>query len=90
MNSKGQISVAEAGRLGGNTTRDRYGSKFYRRIGRKGGESTKKRYSQLFVKIGRRGGRPSRPALSEGPDEGHSSKKGGSGRFECPSSLERK
>lgn len=68
MSSKGQISVAEAGRLGGNTTRDRHGSEFYRKIGKRGGETTKKRYSQTFMTIGQRGGRPSRPKLTENPD----------------------
>jgi len=42
IKGKEQISVTEAGRKGGTTTRDRHGSKFYEQIGRRGGESTKK------------------------------------------------
>ena len=34
---KGGLTVAEAGRKGGTTVRDRYGHEFYEEIGRKGG-----------------------------------------------------
>src|SRR5262249_47838774 len=34
---KGGLTVAEAGRKGGKTVRDRYGREFYEEIGRKGG-----------------------------------------------------
>ena len=34
---KGGLTVAEAGRKGGTTVRDRYGHQFYEEIGRKGG-----------------------------------------------------
>jgi hypothetical protein len=36
------ITVEEAGRSGGTTTRDRYGSEFYSEIGRKGGQARAK------------------------------------------------
>jgi len=38
-NNLESISVEEAGRSGGTTTRDRYGSEFYSEIGRKGGQA---------------------------------------------------
>lgn len=59
-----EVSVREAGRKGGITTRDRYGSQFYRRIGCKGGESTRKRYASLLKEFGRLGGRRKRPSIS--------------------------
>ena len=34
---KGALTVADAGRKGGTTVRDRYGHEFYEEIGRKGG-----------------------------------------------------
>jgi uncharacterized protein len=35
---KGQMTVQEAGRKGGNTVKDKYGPEFYSKIGQKGGE----------------------------------------------------
>lgn len=35
---KGGMTVAEAGRKGGNTVKRKYGHEFYEAIGRKGGE----------------------------------------------------
>ncbi|HEY8170355.1 MAG TPA: hypothetical protein VIH24_04555 [Candidatus Limnocylindria bacterium] len=52
------MSVREAGRKGGNTTRDRYGSDFFQEIGSKGGKTVSERYSsEHFREIGRKGGR---------------------------------
>ncbi len=52
------MSVREAGRKGGNTTRDRYGSDFFQEIGAKGGRTVSERYSSdHFREIGRKGGR---------------------------------
>jgi general stress protein YciG len=52
------MSVREAGRKGGNTTRDRYGSDFFQEIGAKGGKTVSERYSSdHFREIGRKGGR---------------------------------
>jgi uncharacterized protein len=39
--SKGDISVREAGRRGGNTTKERHGPEFYRSIGHKGGQKVR-------------------------------------------------
>ncbi|MGA9140916.1 MAG: Stress-induced bacterial acidophilic repeat motif protein [Methanocella sp. PtaU1.Bin125] len=38
---KGEISVREAGRRGGNTTKERHGPEFYRDIGHKGGQKVR-------------------------------------------------
>jgi general stress protein YciG len=52
------MSVREAGRKGGNTTRERYGSGFFQEIGAKGGKTVSERYpSDHFREIGRKGGR---------------------------------
>ncbi|MGH2750554.1 MAG: hypothetical protein ACRDK3_06740 [Actinomycetota bacterium] len=56
-----KMSRAEAGRKGGQTTRQRYGGDHFGKIGRvggkKGGETTKRRYgSEFYQKIGRIGG----------------------------------
>jgi hypothetical protein len=52
------MSVREAGRKGGNTTRDRYGTDFFQEIGAKGGKTVSERYSSdHFREIGRKGGR---------------------------------
>jgi hypothetical protein len=39
--SKGNISVREAGRRGGSTTKARHGHEFYEKIGHKGGQKVK-------------------------------------------------
>jgi uncharacterized protein len=38
---KGEISVKEAGRRGGNMTKKRHGHEFYEKIGHKGGQKVK-------------------------------------------------
>jgi general stress protein YciG len=54
----GGMSVREAGRKGGKTTRQRYGPEFYQEIGQKGGKTVSERYShEHFQNIGRKGGR---------------------------------
>src|SRR5262249_31130737 len=53
-----EMTVAEAGRKGGQTVKARYGSDFYGQIGKKGGSTTKKKYgADHYSAIGRRGGR---------------------------------
>ena len=39
--SRGALTVADAGRKGGTTVRDRYGHEFYEEIGRKGGNKVR-------------------------------------------------
>jgi len=54
----GEMSVREAGKKGGDTVRERYGSEFYETIGRKGGEATRERHgAQFYETIGQKGGR---------------------------------
>jgi general stress protein YciG len=54
----GGMSVREAGRKGGKTTRARYGPEFFQEIGQKGGRVVSERYSnEHFREIGRKGGR---------------------------------
>jgi uncharacterized protein len=56
--SNGNMSVREAGRKGGRTTRARYGAEFFQEIGAKGGKAVSERYSnEHFREIGRKGGR---------------------------------
>jgi general stress protein YciG len=38
---KGSMSVREAGRKGGNTTKARYGEEYYEAIGKKGGQKVR-------------------------------------------------
>jgi general stress protein YciG len=61
MMENGKMSRAEAGRKGGQATRERYGGEHFGKIGKiggkKGGETTKRRYgSDFYQKIGRVGG----------------------------------
>jgi general stress protein YciG len=54
----GEMSVREAGKKGGDTVRNRYGSGFYEEIGRKGGQATRARHGSGFYEaIGQKGGR---------------------------------
>ena len=39
---KGKMTVAEAGRLGGEKTSETHGSEFYSEIGRKGGQKVRR------------------------------------------------
>lgn len=56
--NEGNMSVREAGRKGGRTTRARYGAEFFQEIGAKGGKAVSERYSnEHFREIGRKGGR---------------------------------
>ncbi|MDB4964880.1 MAG: Pyridoxamine 5-phosphate oxidase [Myxococcales bacterium] len=59
--AKGNMSVRDAGKKGGEkggqTTKARYGSEFYREIGRRGGETVRaSRGSEFYEEIGRKGG----------------------------------
>ena len=72
---KGAMSVSEAGRKGGLSTRQRYGSPFYEEIGkkggeiggRKGGETTKSRYgSGFYEEIGHKGGQKVKRLIEQG------------------------
>jgi len=56
--AKREMSVREAGKKGGDTVRDRYGSTFYEDIGRKGGKATRDRHGvEFYESIGQKGGK---------------------------------
>ena len=56
--AEGEMSVREAGKKGGDTVRDRYGSGFYETIGRKGGQATRERHgAEFYESIGQKGGK---------------------------------
>lgn len=55
--NKGSMTVAEAGRKGGETVRNERGREFYETIGRKGGATVKaERGRSFYEEIGRKGG----------------------------------
>src|ERR1700737_953960 len=55
---EGEMSVREAGKKGGDTVRDRYGSGFYEEIGRKGGQATRERHgAEFYETMGKKGGK---------------------------------
>jgi general stress protein YciG len=67
MAEKGAMTVREAGRKGGTTTKRRHGPDFYTRIGKKGGETTKQRHGpQFYEKIGRKGGQTMKRLIEQG------------------------
>jgi general stress protein YciG len=63
MSLPAQITVAEAGRRGGQSTLKNQGVEFFRKIGKKGGKRTAQLYRELLSEFGKKGGRPRRPAL---------------------------
>src|SRR5258708_39058560 len=74
-NGKGGMTVAEAGRKGGERVRDERGVEFYPEIGRKGGElggrkggeAVRDKYGPSFYEeIGRKGGQKVRELIEQG------------------------
>jgi uncharacterized protein len=68
---KGELTVSEAGRKGGQkggqTTKSRYGAGFYKDIGRKGGETVRDtRGHEFYEEIGRKGGQKVRQLIEQG------------------------
>ena len=60
-------AFAEAGRRGGETVKERYGTPFYKEIGRKGGETVRnERGHEFYEEIGRKGGQKVRELINEG------------------------
>jgi len=67
MAERGGMTVREAGRKGGRSTKTRHGPEFYQNIGRKGGETTKSRHGPNFYeRIGRKGGQRVRQLVARG------------------------
>jgi len=65
LDDKDQLTVAQAGRRGGQSTLEHRGVEFFREIGARGGEITKRRWGHLFSQFGKKGGRPRRPSLED-------------------------
>ena len=66
MAEKGAITVREAGRRGGVSTKKRHGPEFYQSIGKKGGTTTKQRMGPGFYeKIGKKGGARVRQLIAQ-------------------------
>src|SRR5512140_3520180 len=65
--NKGSMTVAEAGRKGGETVRNERGREFYETIGRKGGATVKaERGRSFYEEIGKKGG--DRVKATRGPN----------------------
>jgi len=69
VSNKESITVAEAGRRGGQSTLEHRGIEFFREIGAKGGRKTAELYAGLLKEFGKKGGRPRRPTLDESTGE---------------------
>ncbi|MCC2668995.1 MAG: hypothetical protein K0Q72_1466 [Armatimonadetes bacterium] len=62
-----EMTVAEAGKRGGDKVKAKYGKDFYTEIGHKGGQATRKKYGPDFYgEIGRKGGQTT--AEKHGPE----------------------
>ena len=65
--NKGSMTVAEAGRKGGETVKAERGAKFYEEIGKKGGDRVKAtRGPNFYEEIGRKGGQKVKKLIEEG------------------------
>ena len=54
---KREMTVAEAGKKGGDRVKAKYGKDFYTEIGHKGGRATREKYgSEFYGEIGKKGG----------------------------------
>lgn len=81
-----QMTVTEAGRMGGRLVSERYGPEFYEKIGRKGGTSTASKYGpEFFGRIGKKGGR----AVSQKYGHGHFERIGRKGGQKVADLIER-
>src|SRR4051812_33507289 len=77
----GGMTVAEAGRKGGQAVRDKYGPGFYETIGKKGGEAVKaERGHAFYEEIGRKGGEAVKAERGHAFYEEIGKKGGGSGQ----------
>lgn len=66
MLKKNSLTTVEAGRKGGETTRQRHGPDHYSRIGKLGGEATKAKGPGYYAEIGRKGGSVPRKPRTQG------------------------
>ena len=64
---KGNMTVQEAGRKGGEAVSEKYGPGFYEKIGQKGGETVADKYGhEHFEEIGRKGGQKVAELIEKG------------------------
>ena len=64
---KGNMTVQEAGKKGGQKTRATHGHEFYQEIGRKGGDTTSREHGpEFYHEIGTKGGHKVRDLINEG------------------------
>ncbi len=69
QNQKGQMSVQDAGRKGGERTKETHDHNFYQQIGRKGGETTSREHGpEFYEQIGHKGGQRVRELINEGKE----------------------
>jgi hypothetical protein len=65
--AKKEMTVAEAGKKGGETVKAKYGKGFYTEIGHKGGRATREKYGpEFYGEIGKKGGQST--AEKHGPE----------------------
>src|SRR5213592_2930086 len=65
--AKKEMTVAEAGKKGGERVKAKYGKEFYTEIGHKGGRATREKYGPAFYgEIGKKGGQTT--AEKHGPE----------------------
>lgn len=68
-NGKGNMTVSEAGKKGGDKTRETHGHDFYQKIGQKGGETTSREHGpEFYEQIGHKGGQRVRELIEEGKE----------------------
>ena len=66
---KGDMSVREAGKKGGETTSKTHGREFYKEIGHEGGETTAREHGpEFYHEIGTKGGNRVRELIEEGKE----------------------
>ncbi len=76
VGKKGDITVGEAGRKGGERTSETHGKEFYEKIGHKGGEKTAAThgpdfYREIGHKGGEKGGQRVRELVKKGEEAGY-------------------
>ncbi len=79
MADKGNMSVNEAGKKGGDATSQTHGKEFYQDIGKKGGEATSESHGKEFYQeLGSEGGKQSGGNFANDPERAsEAGRKGG-------------